>query len=500
MKQAALKPTIQLQPHQQRVVDRMLSGDNRLLLYHGLGSGKSLSSLAAAEAVGGPYTAAVPASLRPNYQKEIAKFTENSSPEVMSYTGLGSGKEPAADPETVIYDEAQRLSNPYSAAGQAAQRLAERSKNLVLLSGTPITNAPSDLAPLISMLTKQRMSPQEFEDRFVGYKKVYPSTLSWLTGRNSGEQPYIRNEDELREMLRGKVDYQPSITPKGVNVDEQTVRVPLSKTQQKIQTAIRSKVPPEWRWKLDKEFPLSRQELAKLNSFLTGYRQSSLSTLPFRGDRDPNKAFQDSSKLQRAFADLKSELDADPRRKALIYSNFTGAGLDPYAAALESASVPYGVFHGGIPVKKRTQALQDYNEGKLRALLLGPAAAEGISTKGTNLIQLLDPHWHESRSSQARGRGLRFDSHEGLPEELKNVKVRRYVSTSEEPSTLGMLMGRRRERTGDEILETLSARKEQLNEAFRQLLREEGSRVEEKSAGVRHFLNAAAGFFRRQRV
>lgn len=477
MKSASLRPEVQLQPHQQRVVDRMLSGDNRLLLYHGLGSGKSLSSLAAAEAVGEPYAAAVPASLKPNYQKEIAKFTENSSPEVMSYTGLGMGKAPTNDPKTVIYDEAQRLSNPGSAAGQAAAQLANQSDNLLLLSGTPITNSPADLAPLLSMLHKKQISPQAFENEFVGYRKVYPSLLGRVLGRNSGEEPYVKNEAKLRSLLQGKVDYQPSITPQGVSVDEQTVRVPLSKTQQKLQRAVRSQIPPEWRWKLDKQFPLSRQELKSLNSFLTGYRQSSLSTLPFRKDQNPQKAFDDSSKLQRAFADLQSELATDPRKKALVYSNFVGAGLDPYAAALNKARVPYGVFHGGVPVQQRNQVLKDYNEGKLRALLLGPAAAEGISTKGTSLIQLLDPHWHESRLSQARGRGLRFDSHVGLPDELKNVKVRRYLSQSVDPSTLGRLLGRRRERTGDEILEDLTSRKEQLNDVFRRILQEEGTPV-----------------------
>ena len=56
-KKAALQEDVQLQPHQQRIIDRMSAGDKRLLLYHGLGSGKSLSSLAAAEAAGGEYGA-----------------------------------------------------------------------------------------------------------------------------------------------------------------------------------------------------------------------------------------------------------------------------------------------------------------------------------------------------------------------------------------------------------------------------------------------------------
>jgi hypothetical protein len=70
---------------------------------------------------------------------------------------------------------------------------------------------------------------------------------------------------------------------------------------------------------------------------------------------------------------------------------------------------------------------------------------------------------------------LRFDSHDDLPEELKNVAVQRFISKSEEPSFIGKLMGYRRERTGDEILERLSKEKEVLNERFRQLLREVGT-------------------------
>ncbi len=182
-------------------------------------------------------------------------------------------------------------------------------------------------------------------------------------------------------------------------------------------------------------------------------------------------------------ADLKGEIEADPRKKAIIYSNYIDAGLKPYAAALKRDKIPYGMFHGSMPVAARRQALQDYNDGKLRALLLGPAAAEGISTKGTNLIQLLDPHWHESRSSQARGRGLRFDSHTGLPEDLKNVAVRRYISESQDPSLIMRLLGARRQRTGDEILENLAARKEKLNDQFRKILQEEGSPMKRAADG-----------------
>ena len=483
-KEADLLPGIQLQEHQQRISDRV-SGDNpRMLVYHGLGSGKSLSALAAAEAAktqhGDDYGIVVPASLKGNFQKEVKKFT-NSSPEIMSYTGLGMGKQFKDQPETLIMDEAARLRNPDAASTRAAFQAAQKAKNLLLLTGTPITNEPKDLASLVSMLTKQQISPAEFNEKFVGEQKVWPGLWGWLNGAKYGIKPIIKNGPKLRSLLEGKVDYQPSKTPDGVNVDEQVIRVPLSPEQQKIQKALRTKVPPGFLWKLDSEFPLSRDELAKLNSFMTGFRQVGLSTQPFRADKDPLKAFQQSAKLQAAFKNLKQTLDSDERKKAIIYSNFVDAGLGPYAAGLTQAGIPNAMFHGGVSPKVRQAAIDAYNAGKIRALLLGPAGAEGISTRGTSLIQLMDPHWNEARSQQAEGRGLRFDSHLGLPEELKNVAVQRYISGSEEPSPIGKLMGYKRERTGDEVLEHLTSEKEKFNEEFRNLLKELGTK---KTAAV----------------
>ena len=480
VKIADMRPEIIPQAHQQRVADRISDTDPRLLLYHGLGTGKSLASILAAEKAkkkfGGNYGIVAPASLRENFRKEVAKFTRNSNPEIMSYTGLGMGKKFKEQPNTLIVDEAHRLRNPQSSSNSAIARNAELANRLILLSGSPIVNSPTDLASPLSMLTGKKMTPEEFAENFIEKQKIKPGLFARLRGITPGEKLVVKNEKKLRELLKGKVDYQPSKTPEGVNVNEETINVPLTHEQERIQNAIREKIPLKFLWKLDKEFPLSAEESKKLNSFLTGLRQVSLSTKSFRADSDPLKAFEQSGKLTEAMKRLKEILDSDSRKKAIIYSNYVGAGLEPYAAALEKEHIPYGVFHGGITEKERKRAVEEYNLGKLRALLIGPAGAEGLSTKGTSLIQLLDPHWHESRTNQAQGRGLRFDSHEGLPDELKNVKVQRYLSTSEEPTFFNKLFGRHRVRTGDEILQSLAKSKEELNEQFRRILREEGAR------------------------
>lgn len=472
---AKLRPSVRLQPHQQRVVDRVGNGSNGLLLYHGLGTGKSLAAIAAAEGTGDPYSIVAPASLRANFNKEMDKFTAGSDPEVKSYTELALGGKFKDRPETLIVDEAHRMRNPGTASSQAIQQLAKHAKRVLLLTGSPITNEPSDLAPLLSAVTGSEVSPGEFDARFVGKRRVAPSLLQRLAGVSHGEEPELINEDELRDLVRGHVDYQAGKRPDGVKVDEEIVRVPLSPDQRRIQDAIRTRIPPTTLWKLDRQFPLSEEELSRMNSFLSGLRQASLSTLPFRVDKDPATAYSQSEKIKSAVMTLRDTLRSDPRKKALVYSNFTDAGLATYAAGLDKAKIPHGIFHGGVSETQRQKALSDYNAGRIRALLIGPAGAEGISTKGTNLIQLLDPHWHESRLQQAQGRGLRFDSHDGLPDDLKNVKVQRYISSSAEPHWLRKLFGARRQLTGDELLEAMGARKEVLNEQFRKILKEEGT-------------------------
>jgi SNF2 family DNA or RNA helicase len=480
-KQAKLRKHVKLQPHQQRVVDAISGEQPRLLLYHGLGTGKSLAAIAAAEQVqqryGGSYGIVTPASLRPNFQKELRKFTDDSAPEILSYTGLGAGKRFRTYPATLVLDEAHRLKNPATTSTQAANALANQAARLVLLTGSPITNGPADLASLLSLLSKQKISPERFEELFIAHDAIKPTTWQRYHGVTTGTVARLKNEPLLRRLLKDKVDYQPARKPEGVQAHETVVRVPLSSEQQRVQQILRDKIPSGFRWKLDHQFPLSRTEASRLNTFLTGLRQVSLSTKPYQANRtDALQAFDYSSKLQEAHRQLLATLQSDARKKAIIYSNFVDAGLLPYAAALQRSQIPHALFHGSLNPRQRQQALDAYNQGRARALLLGPAGAEGISTQGTSLVQLLDPHWHEARSQQATGRALRFDSHTDLPPDLKTVKIERYLSTMPPSRGLLGLLKMRPVPTGDELLERLTAEKEHLNNQFRAVLRSVGER------------------------
>jgi hypothetical protein len=463
-----------IQPQQKRVADRVENGN--LLVYHGLGSGKSRTAIEAAKRLGGPYTAVVPASLRENFRKEIGRWGDPAQPaEVLSQTAVGMGRVPEQDPNTLIIDEAQRLRNPESQMARQVMRMADHAHRTVLLSGTPIVNSPGDLAVPLSILTGSDPDPKAFEKRYVTREPVSRGLTGWLLGAPKVTRPAIAHRGELKRMLTGHVDYHPPMTPEGVTRRDERVEVELSQDQQRIHRLLWNELPMLQRWKLQNNYPLSKSDVNGLRAFFTGQRQAALSTLPFMGSPDPETAYSRSAKLQEADRRLTETLK-DPRAKAIVFSNFIDAGLKPYSTHLTGQGIPNAIFHGGLTDAQRRQAVNDYNAGKLRALLLGPSGGEGISTKGTNLIQILDPHFNEARSRQAAGRGLRFDSHDGLPEDLKNVQVEHYVGRMPEPGFFGRLLGHKRRPTADELVEHMAERKQRVNDQFLDLLKEVGSK------------------------
>lgn len=480
IKEADLLPDTVLQPHQQRVLARQREHPGKVLLMHGLGSGKTLTGLGLAEQYGQPYTTVVPASLRNNMRKERDKWTDQQVPaDVLSYTSLAQNK-PVPNDQSLLFDEAQRLRNPASLQTQRAIELAQKAKQVTLLSGTPIVNDPSDLAVPISMLTDKTMQPDEFNARFVGTKRVNPGFFGWLRGVKPGREPTVTHENELRALLQGHVDYYQPQQPT-VPTTHEDVPVEMSRDQAHLYQGMWGRLPWLLRWKLHHNYPLTSEELQRSTSFLSGPRQVGLSTYPYMGDRkDPYKAFRGSTKLQAAFGRLQETLK-DERTKALVFSNFIDAGLVPYQEGLRRAGIPSAVFHGGLSDHERKRLVDDYNNNKLRVALLGPSGAEGLSFKGTQLVQLLDPHWHSSRGKQSEGRALRYDSHLGLDETLKNVRVQRFISKlplgimDRMASAVGFNRSNNR-RASDDYLLTMAARKDRLNQKFIDLLRDIGTK------------------------
>jgi ribosomal protein L30E len=97
-----LRPGVSIQPHQERV-NQKLNRSGGVLVYHGLGSGKTLTSINATHDE--PTDVIVPASLRENYKKELKSFAKKHKSHVMSYE-KASKSSPSPGASALVVDEA----------------------------------------------------------------------------------------------------------------------------------------------------------------------------------------------------------------------------------------------------------------------------------------------------------------------------------------------------------------------------------------------------------
>lgn len=462
-----------LQPHQQRVVDRIQQKDTPgLVVVHGLGSGKTLTSIAAADALGMRSDVVVPAALQGNYRKELDKHVVGQSPEAniqslenLARVGSGALKNPL-----LIVDEAHRSRNP----GKTRQALmgAEDAKKRLLLTGSLLYNHPSDMAPLINTVagkTVLPMAPGEFSARFINEYDTNPGIIDRLRGKAPEHVIEVNPKQRgfLKDTLRKYVDYHPGSTAGFPTRTDEFIEVPMSKDQRHIYETLLSQAPSWVANKIRNQLPPTKSEAKDLNAFLTGIRQVSNTTGPFRDD-----GTDIAPKIDHAVEELKKRVAADPATRAVVYSNWLDAGVKPYERRLQAAGIPYGVFTGDQPKAVRDQYVRDYNEGKIKALLLSGAGSEGLDLKGTRLMQILDPHWNEERIKQVIGRGIRYKSHDHLPEDQRNVTIQRYLATLPRDSMAERLRIKDAPGSVDAYLRMLSKNKDDLNQKFKDLLAE----------------------------
>jgi hypothetical protein len=464
-KRAKLKTTTKLEPQQIRVQQR-LGKKPGVLVYHGLGSGKTLTSLAATQ--GDETDVVVPAALRQNYAKEVQKHTTGHKPNIMSYEK--AVKTPPTG-HALVVDEAHMLGRTDSKRTQEMIQKARDYDKRILLTGTPIRNYPHEIGPLMAMVrgdTKIPSDPKAFDKAFIAEVMKSPGLLARIFhGAKPGVEYKIKNPERFADLVKGYVDYHAPARENFPAVSRETIQVPMNAEQMKYYDFVLDKAGPGLRYKIRRGLPPNKQESKSLNSFLSGPRQISNSTRGFGGT-------ETSPKIQRAIDEFQKRMQKDPNFKAVVYSNYLDSGVKEYARHLANLGVPHAVFDGTLSDAKRKQAVEDYNAGRAKALLISGAGAQGLDLKGTKLMQLLEPHWNTSRLEQAEGRGVRFKSHEHLPPEERNVHVQKFHSTV--PKTFLQRVLRRKADSGvDEYLDMLSAQKDALNDQFLNILREKGS-------------------------
>jgi len=463
----AKQVNLKLLPHQQEAVDKYKKS-NSILLYHGVGSGKTATSIAATskdfpEVV-------VPASLRENFKKELKKFNIKNNYKIRSYHHFAKHG-PESGVETIIIDEPQKIGRTSSAISQKMVESSPQYKKRILLSATPASNNPAELAPIIRFLNPDDknipLNPTDFNKKFIKETVIPIGFFNKLMGMKPGIEISIKNPEIISKAIKNRVHYyEPSKENFPERIDHE-IKSLASPEQTKYYNYVTSHADPIIASKIRSNIPLAKQELKYLNAFMAAARQVSNTTIPYGGTEEL------SSKMKSLINNVKNNIIQNPNHKNLIYSNYLDSGILPIAKKLEDEGIKYKLFTGSMNDKEKKEAIDLYNKDKINALLISGSGAEGIDLKNTGSIHILEPHWNKNKIEQVIGRGIRYKSHENLPEEQRKVDVYKYQTIL--PKTFFQrLFNLKQGTSADEALEELGNKKQLLLDKFLNIFKEEG--------------------------
>ena len=474
-KQGAAEVTSTLRPHQERVLRRLETSDG-ILVAHRVGAGKTLTSIAAGVQSGLPMEVITPASLTKNYEKELKKHVrgevtarirsyEKALRDVKNDEDFGGGG-------FIVLDEAHRLRNAGTQSSQLISPLVRSGKKRLLLTGTPIYNQPSDIAPLINLAAGKGVLPADpggFNQKFIHEREVSPGLWQRLKGVEPGIVKELKNRDHLYAAMRNRVDLYDTPTDDYPAQEEERINVPMGMKQQQVYSTVMEQAPPHLRAKIRSGLPPSKAESSMMNMFTTAARQASLSPRPYVNDMTDEEELAETPKMKAAVERLKEMRAKDPNFRAVVYSNYLEAGIKSYARHLKEEGIPFKEFTGKVSKQEKAQRVLDFNTGKNPVLLVSSAGTEGLDLKGTKLVQVLEPHWNNAKVDQVIGRGVRYQSHSHLPPEERKVRVQRFYSTLQ-PTGLEKMFRSRPGMSAEEWIQQRADEKTQLGNQLRDVM------------------------------
>lgn len=444
-----------LQAHQESVLN-YLNHVNRILLFHGLGSGKTCTSIALALAKyqNNPIVVITPASLVSNYINELrgecgthVRGRYELDVDIEARFRLVSKDKMYHDykdrPEVlcnelkntvIVFDEVHRLlsyrdAKEYTFFQKILDCLKESSK-CVFLSATPITD-PYKLVPLARFL----LTPKEFKRSALARAR----TARMFFDRYSDRRDLIQNEQELIDLFRNRVSYyvvnNARNYPRVVN-HETLCYIEQGTTQEKIYRTAMGMNPNH-----------ENQQTSVTQEFLLSARKASNMV---RGEHVRDRAMLKDKGIK-----FHACLESIARRKGpfFVYSNFvTESGVDAFADYLEHLYhysdanrlvVPYrsyAVLRANDPdrhaILERFNSIDNRDGRNINIIIGSPNSAEGITLKRLREIHILDPHWMPTATEQIIARGVRYKSHDQV--NYNTVHVYHYYAVPRDPSLLSV--------------------------------------------------------------
>ncbi|MGW7416912.1 DEAD/DEAH box helicase [Streptomyces sp. NPDC054863] len=382
----------------------------------------------------GPTLVICPASVLGNWQREILKFAPGTP--VRRYHGPGRTLE-GADAgfvlttygtmrldaahlgahrwSTVVADEAQYVKNPHASTARALRLIPADAK--IALTGTPVENNLSELWALLDWTTPGLLgSHGQFRRRWISAIEAERAERAEFGPPPGEEGEYgtvARHLSELvRPFLLRRKKTDPGVAPELPPKTETDRPVELSAEQQKLYENHVHDVMAEIR---------STQGIARSGlvlKLLTGLKQICNHPAQFLKEDDARLDGR-SGKLELLDRLLETIIAEDG--SALVFTQYvTMAKL--LERHLRDRGVPTLFLHGGTPVPRREEMVQQFQEGAVPVFLLSlKAAGTGLNLTRADHVVHYDRWWNPAVEAQATDRAYRIG-------QTRKVQVHRMIA------------------------------------------------------------------------
>ncbi|MFM7055746.1 MAG: DEAD/DEAH box helicase [Planctomycetota bacterium] len=299
----------------------------------------------------------------------------------------------------VVLDEAQAIRNPESSQSQAVRRLQSVSR--IALTGTPVENHLGDLWALFDFCNPG----------LLGNQKQFSSFVRRISRAQDGSAAAALRR-LVRPCILRRMKTDPGIAPDLPDKTEVTVECGLSPEQ----AAMYQRIVDEVAKQLKKAGGMQRRGLVL--SMLMRLKQlcnhpSLMLNLP---EFDP----QESGKFQ--VLQSLCEPIAEQQGKVLVFTQFQ-AQCEPLAQFLQGVVRRPGlVLHGQVPVGKRKQLVQQFQEREDIAFFVisVKAGGTGLNLTAASHVIHFDRWWNPAVENQATDRAFRIG-------QKCNVLVQKFV-------------------------------------------------------------------------
>jgi hypothetical protein len=379
--------------HQQRFIkDWSVSAQELVIMYYGVGTGKTLIAITAAEEYVRLNTNSyvyfvMPSSLVLNTILEMFKFgidptikddEGNNIYNFISYAQLLRTKYDFRDNSLLIVDEIHNLRNlytqeisikvsarkwkpsgNYSLVGSVlAEQLLDNSHNFIrkiFMTGTLFVNSSRDLEPIIAIGYNKRPLLKLDKDEYM---------------------TIMTNEEAFKEYYEGLVSFY------RISGDE----------KKKMPTA-------------EYHFPIIDMPSIHSKSF----------------KKDPYFINTRTLGIEEKIEWIINFLKNHKNEKTLIYTQFLDRSLRPLTKTLEYMNIDYAVISGELSQEEKMEVVGRYNRDEVKILIFTLAIKEGISFKETNNFIVYNPYWNYAILEQIIARGIRLNSHKKGYKSIINV-------------------------------------------------------------------------------